>query len=101
MRSMLTNYCTEEETEEDKKTGYKGGEPNGVFTMTEAQSKAAATEVLGTHKGLTGAAAEAYLQTYWSKAWGHFDVNRTGKIAVYRTPELMRFLASDQYMSLG
>tara|TARA_B110000285_G_C14963818_1_gene533014 strand:+ start:183 stop:803 length:621 start_codon:yes stop_codon:yes gene_type:complete len=101
MRSMLTAYCTEEETEEDKKTGYKGGEPTGVFTMTEAQSKAAATEVLGTHKGLTGAAAEAYLQTYWSKAWGHFDVNRTGKIAVYRTPELMRFLASDQYMSLG
>ena len=101
MRSMLTAYCTEEETEEDKKTGYKGGEPTGTFTMTEAQSKAAATEVLGTHKGLTGAAADAYLGTYWSKAWGHFDVNRTGKIAVYRTPELMRFLCSDQYMSLG
>ena len=88
-------------TEEDKKTGYKGGEPTGVFTMTEAQSKAAATEVIGTHKGLTGAAASAYLDTYWAKAWGHFDVNRTGKISVHRTPELMRFLCSDQYMSLG
>ena len=101
MRSMLTTYCTEGETKEDKKTGYKGGEPNGVFTMTEAQTKAAATEVLGTHKGLTGAAAQAYLDTYFAKAWGHFDVNRTGEIAVYRTPEFMRFLCSDQYMSLG
>ena len=101
MRSMITTYATEEETEEDKKTGYKGGEPTGVFTMTEAQAKAAATEVVGTHKGLTGAAADAYLGTYWAKAWGHFDVNRTGKITVLRTPELMRFLCSDQYMSLG
>ena len=101
MRSMITAYATEEETEEDKKTGYKGGEPTGVFTMTEAQAKAAATEVIGTHKGLTGAAADAYLGTYWAKAWGHFDVNRTGKITVLRTPELMRFLCSDQYMSLG
>merc|ERR1719327_2567421 len=99
MRSMITTYATEEETEEDKKTGYKGGEPNGVFTLTEAQAKAAATEVLDTHKGISGAAAEAYLATYWAKAWGHFDVNRTGSIAVYRSPELMRFLCSDQYMS--
>ena len=93
MRSMLSTYATEEET--------KDGEPSGTFTMTEAQAKAAATEVLGTHKGLAGAAGEAYLGTYWAKAWGHFDVNRTGKISVYRTPELMRFLCSDQYMSLG
>ena len=101
MRSMITTYATEEETEEDKKTGYKGGEPTGVFTMTEAQANAAAHEVLGTHKGLTGAAADAYFATYWAKAWGHFDVNRTGKITVHRMPELMRFFCSDQYMSLG
>ena len=101
MRSMLTTYATEEETAEDKATGYAGGEPSGTFTMTEAQAKAAAVEVLGTHKGLTGAAADAYLGTYWAKSWGHFDVNRTGKITVYRMPELMRFLSSDQYMSLG
>jgi len=60
-----------------------------------------ATEVLATHKGLTGAAADAYLATYFAKAWGHFDVNKTGEIAVVRTPEFMRFLCSDQYMSLG
>ena len=101
MRSMISKYATEGETEEDKKTGYKGGEPNGVFTLTEAQAKAAATEILDTHKGISGAAADAYLATYWAKAWGHFDVNRTGSIAVYRSPELMRFLCSDQYMSLG
>ena len=97
MRSMISKYATEEETEEDKKTGYKGGEPTGVFTMTEAQAKAAATEVIGTHKGLTGAAAAAYLDTYWAKAWGHFDVNRTGYIEVIKMPQFIRFIASDQY----
>ena len=69
--------------------------------MTKATARAAAVEILGTHKGLTGANAEAYLATYWNKAWGHFDVNQTGSIAVYRSAELMRFLCSDQYMSLG
>mgnify|MGYP000285719157 CR=1 FL=1 len=93
MRSMISSYATEGEN--------KDGTSDGVFTMTEAQTKAAATEVLATHKGLTGAAADAYLATYFAKAWGHFDVNKTGAIAVYRTPELMRFLCSDQYMSLG
>ena len=93
IRSMINTYATEGEN--------KDGSGDGVFTLTEAQAKAAATEVLGTHKGLVGPAAEAYLSTYWSKAWGHFDVNRTGAVAVVRSPELMRFLCSDQYMSLG
>merc|ERR1719267_539336 len=39
MRSMITTYATEEETEEDKKTGYKGGEPTGVFTMTKPKPR--------------------------------------------------------------
>merc|ERR1711957_1045667 len=93
IRSMISSYATEGEN--------KDGSSDGVFTMTDAQAKAAATEVLATHKGLTGAAGEAYLATYFAKAWGHFDVNKTGEIAVVRTPEFMRFLCSDQYMSLG
>jgi hypothetical protein len=93
MRSMLNQYATEGEN--------KDGSGDGVFTLTQAQAKQAATEVLGTHKGLVGPAADAYLQTYWTKAWGHFDVNQSGAIAVTRSPELMRFLCSDQYMSIG
>ena len=101
MRSMIENYALEEKTEEDKKTGYKGGEPTGKFWMDEAAAKAAASEVLCTHKGICGGDLATYLGSYFQKAWGHFDVNRTGKISVARTPELMRFLCSDQYMSLG
>jgi len=93
MRSMLNTYATEGEN--------KDGSGDGKFTLTQAQAKAAATEVIGTHKGLTGPAAEAYLATYWGKAWSHFDVNQTGEISVARSPELMRFLCSDQYMSIG
>ena len=96
MRSMLKKYAME-----GAKKKEEGGGPNGVFYMTKAITKAAAKEVLATHKGLKGAALEAYLSAYFDKAWSHFDVNQTGAIAVYRTAEFMRFLASDQYMSLG
>ena len=69
--------------------------------MNEATARAAASEVLGTHKGLKGAALSSYLDTYFAKAWAHFDVNRTGAVEVIKMPQFMRFLASDQYMSLG
>ena len=96
MRSMLKKYALEKE-----KTKKEGGGPTGVFYMTKEITKAAAKEVLATHKKLTGEALESYLAAYFDKAWGHFDVNQTGAISVYRTAEFMRFLASDQYMSLG
>ena len=41
-----------------------------------------------------------YLDTYFAKAWGHFDVNRTGKVEVIKMPQFMRFLASNQQMYL-
>ena len=68
--------------------------------MNESITRAAAREVLETHKGLTGDKLNAYLDTYFGKAWGHFDVNRTGEIEVIKSPQFMRFIASDQYMSL-
>jgi hypothetical protein len=93
MRSMLKSYAVE--------VADKDGVPTGVFIMDRPAARAAAVEILGTHKGMNAGAIEAYLNTYFEKAWGHFDVNKTGSISVYRTAELMRFLCSDQYMSLG
>jgi hypothetical protein len=49
-------------------------------------SKAAASEVLGTHKGLHGAALQTYLDTYYEKAWRHFDVNQSGAVEVIKMP---------------
>ena len=92
MRSMIEQYALEGKN--------KDGSPNGQFWLDEAGAKAAAQEVLATHKGIKGGAADKYFATYWKKAWGHFDVNLTGKIEVIKAPQLMRFLASDQYMSL-
>jgi len=71
MRSVLKNYAIEGETE-------KTHIPTGVFYLNETNARELAKEVLGTHKGLTGKALDDYLASYWSKAWGHFDVNRTG-----------------------
>jgi len=100
MRSMLTKYALEATTceDEDKKENCK---PNGTFLMGEAQTRRAAAEVLATHKGLTGDALKTYLDTYFAKAWSHFDVNRTGLVEVIKMPQFMRFLASDQRMQLG
>ena len=92
MRSMIENYALEEKTCE--------GVPTAKFWMNEAITKAASREVLETHKGLTGKKLQEYLDTYFMKAWGHFDVNRTGLVEVIKMPMFMRFLCSDQYMSL-
>ena len=93
MRSMIKTYALEGKN--------KDGSPSGAFFLDQAGARAAASEVLATHKGLKGAALQNYLKTYFAKAWSHFDVNQTGKVEVIAMPRFMRFLASDQYMSLG
>merc|ERR1719263_1219254 len=92
MRSVFQNYAREKAKEKTEK-------PLGVFYLTESDGKALAKEVLGTHKGITGAAFNDYMNAYWAKAWGHFDVNKTGNIPAMYSPQLMRFLMSDQYIS--
>ena len=95
MRSMIANYAVEGKTA--KTATDAGGAPNGKFWMTKTGAFAAAQEVLATHKKLTGGKLDKYLETYFNKAWGHFDVNQVGKIEVIKMPMFIRFLASDQY----
>ena len=92
MRSMINQYALEGKN--------KDGSPSGQFWMTEAGARAASSEVLATHKGMHGAELATYLDSYFAKAWGHFDVNRVGKVEVIKMPQFMRFLSSDQYMYL-
>merc|ERR1719263_261046 len=79
-----------------------GGDSDDIFmrSVYTNYARALAQEVLATHKGITGAAQADYLNTYWAKAWGHFYVNKTGQIPALYSPQLMRFLMSDQYISL-
>jgi hypothetical protein len=69
MRSMIENYAIEGKN--------KDGSPNGQFFLTEAGTRTAAAEVLGTHKGMKGDVLAKYLTTYFPRSWAHFDVNRT------------------------
>tara|TARA_B110000305_G_scaffold55972_1_gene61795 strand:+ start:140 stop:622 length:483 start_codon:yes stop_codon:yes gene_type:complete len=103
MRSMIKKYAVEERTDsETLDDGTKiGGEPTGKFMMTKSTTLAAAKEVLNTHKGLSGDALASYIDTYFDKAWAHFDVNKGGDVEVIKMPQFMRFICSDQYMSLG
>merc|ERR1719453_381865 len=89
MRSMIQQYALEAKD--------KDGAPTGKFWMDNFAAKAAASEVLCTHKKICGDELTTYLDTYLSKAWGHFDVNQTGYIEVIKMPQFIRFLASDQY----
>ena len=102
MRSMIENYALEKKScDEDKDGKNINCVPSGKFWMSEAAARAASKEVLGTHLKLTGQAMIDYMNTYFAKAWGHFDVNQTGFVEVIKMPQMMRFLCSDQSMSLG
>merc|ERR1719197_1114567 len=90
MRSMINTYAAEEKTKE--------GVPNGNFFLNEASARRAATEVVGTHKGLSGDALKTYIDTYFPRTWAHFDVNGAGMVGVEVMPQLARFICSDQYM---
>merc|ERR1719230_1940409 len=92
-RSMIENYALEH------KDFY--GAPTGNFYMTKATTLAAANEVLQTHLGLHGAELAKYLDTYFDKAWSHFDVNEADEVAVVRMSAFFHFLLSDQYTQLG
>lgn len=103
MRSMIKTYAFEKRTPiEELDDGSKiGGEPTGSFWLSKKDMFRAAKEVLGTHKGLKGDALSSYMDTYFDRAWSNFDVNGDGSVEVIKAPMFMRFLASDQSMSLG
>ena len=87
MKSMFTTYAMEQKN--------KDGSPSGKFFMNEAQTKAAATEVLVTNKGLGKEAVPDYLEKYFKKAWDHYDVNGAGMLEIEVIPQFMRLLAGD------
>lgn len=93
MKSMIEQYALEGKN--------KDGSPNGNFQMNESATRAAASEVLETHKKLTGKEKDEYLKTYFQRTWEHFDVNKTGMVEVLAMPSFMRFFASDQTMQLS
>ena len=78
MHSMIKNYAHEE--------AGKDGKPSGRFVFGRAEAKAAATEIVGAHMGLTGAKAEQYLKDNFDTTWKHFDTAGDGRIEAARMP---------------
>lgn len=103
MRSMVKKYAFEKRTpiEQLEDGSTIGGEPTGSFWLSKKDMQYAAKEVLATHKGLSGDKLASYMDTYFDRAWDNFDPNGDGAVEVIKCPMFMRFLASDQGMSLG
>merc|ERR1719359_1357068 len=80
---MIMKYAMEGKTDEEVP------QPNGQFFMDEAGTRAAATEVLGTHKGLKGQDLKDYIKTYFPRTWAHFDVNKSGVVGVEVMPQFI------------
>merc|ERR1719215_1753684 len=90
MRSMCKTYALEGKN--------KDGSPNGNFQMDEAVTRAAASEVLETHKGLSGADKKKYLDTYFPRTWAHFDVTKEANRSVNQND--MAFIFFNRYIDL-
>ena len=84
-RKMIKEYATEGA---DKWTGL----PNGTFTVSKAQARQAAVEVIATHLNLSGADGEAHLQRYFDEVWNHFDVLGKGSLEAVEMNRFMRDL---------
>ena len=99
MRSVITNYAQEQTDCDDVGTdgdvNLVNCKPTGVFTLNKKAASSLAKEVLNTHKDLSGDALKTYMDTYFDRAWAHFDVMETGSIAADKAGALMRFLSSD------
>ena len=89
---MITKYAIEEATPE--------GKPTGVFVFKYLTARHAAYEILNTHMGLTGQAAEDYLNKNFDKTWQHFETHGNGKIDAARMSGFFRFLCSNQQLEL-
>ena len=84
-KKMLTDFAIEGTDEDTHK-------PNGKFYLTKDKAKAATYEVLDTHLGLKGAAADDHLSKYFDAVWNHVDVNETGKVDAIEMNKFMRDL---------
>lgn len=82
MNSLLTKYALEFKGED--------GNPSGKFYMDKKGTKAAATEVVGTHFGYTGEKLTSYVDGKMSSLWPHYDVLSQGYIDADRVPILLR-----------
>ena len=91
MKSMHENYALEGKN--------KDGTPNGVFWMDRSAASSAAMEVMANNLKWSSEKISDQIATYFEKAWGHFDVNKTGYIKADRMAQFMSFLAGEPFIA--
>ena len=92
MESMYKNYAHE---------GMTNHLPNGHFWVDRENARRAATEVVGTHLNLVGAAAKSYLDENFPAIWARFDVNEENKVEIDRMPQLLRMVCGNNEACIG
>ena len=90
MKSMHEQYALEGKN--------KDGTPSGVFWMNKATASAAATEVLTNNLKWDAAKVNEQLNTYFEKAWAHFDVNQIGRIKAVEMGRFITFLSGTPFI---
>jgi len=92
MNSMIMNYAME--------SASKDGTPLGEFYFNHMTAFQASYEILKTHLGLEGKAADDYLDQYFEKTWDHFNTADDGKIETARMGGFFRFLCANMQINL-
>ena len=92
MNSMYDNYAREKSTDE--------GAPVGKFVFKPMEARMASYEILATHMGLTGKAAENYLDENFQQCFDHFDTGGFGEIEAERMPGFYRYLTGNMRIDL-
>ena len=93
MRSMIANYAMERADKDTK-------QPTGEFYFSPIAARMASKEILETHMGLKGDAANDYLDKYFAKTWDHFDTADEGEISTDRMATFFRFLCANMQIVL-
>ena len=90
--SMVANYAMEKSTPE--------GKPTGEFVFRPVDARVAALEILDTHMGLKGQAAQDYLDANFDKTFAHFDTANEGVISADRMSGFFRYLTGNMQINL-
>jgi len=92
MWSMYDNYAREATTAD--------GKPTGKFIFKPQDALPAAREILKTHLGLDGKAAEDYIDKNFDATFEHFDTASQGFIEAERMPGFFRYFTGNMQIPL-
>ena len=78
MNSLIKTYALESKDDNGKSTGN--------FFFDKAAAEAVSSEVVHTHRDLSGNQLKGFLDEHFETTWEHFDVNNDNLVEVERMP---------------